>query len=130
MRSDAWKDDRKFSSNWERPFRIANIAAGGAYHLEFLSRKNVPRVRLTTSTLSSSGDIPICTPCATWRRGLSIEGNREDHLASAIFWTALVEQPLFRFTGGTMVVGGITSIGTVRFPFPTISKVLIFLLDA
>jgi len=43
MSSDARKDDGKFSSNWEGLFRIANTTAGGAYFLEFLSGKHVPR---------------------------------------------------------------------------------------
>jgi len=43
MRSDARKDDRKFSSNWEGPFRIADTAAGGAYYLEYLSGKSISR---------------------------------------------------------------------------------------
>ena len=43
MRSDARKDDDKFSSNWEGPFRIAETTEGGAYHLEFLLGTNVPR---------------------------------------------------------------------------------------
>jgi len=43
MRSDARKDGKKFSSNWEGAFRIVDTAAGGAYHLEYLSGKSVPR---------------------------------------------------------------------------------------
>jgi len=43
MRSDARKDGGKFSSNWEGPFRVADTAAGGAYHLEYLSGKSIPR---------------------------------------------------------------------------------------
>jgi len=43
MRSDARKDDEKFSSNWEGPFRIAGTATGEAYYLEYLSGKSVPR---------------------------------------------------------------------------------------
>jgi len=33
----------KFLSNWERPFRVREVAKGGAYHLEWLSGKIVPR---------------------------------------------------------------------------------------
>jgi len=43
MRSDARKNEGKFSSNWEGPFRVWEVAQGGAYHLEWLSGKNVPR---------------------------------------------------------------------------------------
>jgi len=43
MRSNARKSDGKFSSNWEGPFRIREVGEGGAYHLEQLSRKIVPR---------------------------------------------------------------------------------------
>jgi len=43
MRSDARKDGGKFSSNWEGPFRIADTTAGGAYYLEYLSGKSIPR---------------------------------------------------------------------------------------
>jgi len=43
MRSDARKDSGKFSSNWERPFRITDTTVGGAYRLEYLSGKTVPR---------------------------------------------------------------------------------------
>ncbi|XP_068504234.1 uncharacterized protein [Phaseolus vulgaris] len=34
MRSDARKNEWKFSSNWEGPFRVREVAQGGAYHLE------------------------------------------------------------------------------------------------
>jgi len=44
MRSDARKTDGKFFSNWEGPFRIADTGAGGAYYLEYLSAKSVPRM--------------------------------------------------------------------------------------
>jgi len=44
MRGDARKKGGKFSSNWEGPFRIADTAAGGAYYLEHLSGKNIPRM--------------------------------------------------------------------------------------
>jgi len=43
MRSNARKSDDKFSSNWEGPFRIREVGEGGAYHLEHLSGKIVPR---------------------------------------------------------------------------------------
>ena len=43
MRSSARKEGGKFSSNWEGPFRIADTAAGGAYYLEHLSGKDIPR---------------------------------------------------------------------------------------
>ena len=43
MRSDVRKDEGKFSSNWEGPFRIREIAIRGAYHLQWLSGKIVPR---------------------------------------------------------------------------------------
>jgi len=43
MRSNARKTDDKFSSNWEGPFRIREVVEGGAYHLEWLSCKIVPR---------------------------------------------------------------------------------------
>ncbi|XP_068461695.1 uncharacterized protein [Phaseolus vulgaris] len=43
MRSDARKDGGKFSSNWEGPFRISDAATGGAYYLEYLSGKSIPR---------------------------------------------------------------------------------------
>jgi len=41
--SDARKNEGKFSSNWEGPFRVREVAQGGAYHLEWLSGKIVPR---------------------------------------------------------------------------------------
>jgi len=34
---------RKFSSNWEEPFRIADTAAGRAYYLQHLSGKDIWR---------------------------------------------------------------------------------------
>jgi len=40
MRSDARKNEDKFSSNWEGPFRIREVAAGGTYHLEWLLEKS------------------------------------------------------------------------------------------
>ena len=43
MRSDARKNDGKFSANWEGPFRIVAVAGKGAYRLEYLSGKAVPR---------------------------------------------------------------------------------------
>jgi len=43
MRSDARKNEGKFSSNWEGPFRVREVAKGGAYNLEGLSGKIVPR---------------------------------------------------------------------------------------
>lgn len=43
MRSNARKTNDKFSSNWEGPFRIREVGEGGAYHLEWLSGKVVPR---------------------------------------------------------------------------------------
>jgi len=43
MRSNARKSDDKFSSNWEGSFRIREVGEGGAYHLEQLSGKIVPR---------------------------------------------------------------------------------------
>jgi len=43
MRSDARKSEGKFSFNWEGPFRVREVAKGGAYHLEWLSGKTVPR---------------------------------------------------------------------------------------
>jgi len=43
MRSDARKNEGKFSSNWEGPFRVREVAQGGVYHLEWLSGKIVPR---------------------------------------------------------------------------------------
>jgi len=42
MHSDARKNKGKFSSNWEGPFRVQEIANGGAYHLEWLLGKIVP----------------------------------------------------------------------------------------
>ena len=42
MHNDARKDDEKFLSNYEGPFRIADTMEGDAYHLEFLSGRNVP----------------------------------------------------------------------------------------
>jgi len=44
MSNDAQKNEGKFSSNWEGSFRISDIAAGGAYYLEFLSGKIVLRM--------------------------------------------------------------------------------------
>lgn len=43
MHSDARKDGENFSSNWEGPFHIADTATEGAYYLEYLSGKSVPR---------------------------------------------------------------------------------------
>jgi len=43
MQSDARKSDGKFSLNWEGPFQIREVGEGGAYHLEWLSGKIVPR---------------------------------------------------------------------------------------
>jgi len=43
MRSEARKNDDKFSSNWEDPFEVREVVAGGVYHLEWLSGKVVPR---------------------------------------------------------------------------------------
>ena len=43
MRSDARKNDDKFSTNWEGPFRISAIAGKGAYRLEHLFGQVVPR---------------------------------------------------------------------------------------
>jgi len=43
MRSDARRNEGKFSSNWEGPFRVRKVAKGGAYHLEWLPGKIVPR---------------------------------------------------------------------------------------
>ena len=43
MPSDARKDGGKFSSNWEGPFRIADTTTSGAYYLEYLSGKSIPR---------------------------------------------------------------------------------------
>jgi len=43
MRSDARKNEGKFSSNWEGPFRIREVTAGEAYHLEWFSGKTVQR---------------------------------------------------------------------------------------
>ena len=43
MRSGARKEGGKFSSNWEGPFRITDTVAGGAYYLEHLSGKDIPR---------------------------------------------------------------------------------------
>lgn len=44
MRSDARKDNNKFSSNWEGSFCIVDTAEGGAYYSEFFSGKNIPRM--------------------------------------------------------------------------------------
>ena len=43
MRSDARKNEGEFSSNWEGPFRVREVAKGGAYHLEWILEKIVPR---------------------------------------------------------------------------------------
>ena len=43
MCSDARKSEGKFSSNWEGPFRVREVAKGGAFHLEWLSGKILPR---------------------------------------------------------------------------------------
>ena len=43
MRSGVRKNEGKFSSNWEGPFRVREVALGGAYHLEWLSGKIVSR---------------------------------------------------------------------------------------
>jgi len=43
MHSDARKNEGKFSSNWEGPFRVREVTKGGAYHLEWLLGKIVPR---------------------------------------------------------------------------------------
>ena len=43
MRSDTRRNEGKFSSNWEWPFRIQEVAARGAYNLERLSGKIVSR---------------------------------------------------------------------------------------
>jgi len=43
MHNSARKDNNKFSSHWEGPFHIVDTTEGGAYHLEFLSGRNVPR---------------------------------------------------------------------------------------
>jgi len=44
MRRNARKTDDKFSSNREGTFRIREVGEGGAYHLEWLSGKIVPRM--------------------------------------------------------------------------------------
>jgi len=44
MWSDARKAEGKFSSNWEGPFHITDPATGGAYYLEYLSGKAMPRM--------------------------------------------------------------------------------------
>ena len=49
MRSNARKDNGKFSSNWEGSFRITDATARGAYRLEYLSRKTVPRTWICIS---------------------------------------------------------------------------------
>jgi len=43
MRSDVRKNDGKFSANWEGPFRISAVVGKGAYRLEHLSGRVVPR---------------------------------------------------------------------------------------
>jgi len=43
MCSDARKNEGKFLSNWEGPFRISNTMVGRAYNLEILLGKIVPR---------------------------------------------------------------------------------------
>jgi len=43
MRSEARKNDGKFSANWEGPFRVTEVAGKGAYRLECLSGQAVPR---------------------------------------------------------------------------------------
>jgi len=43
IRSNTRKLDDKFLSNWEGLFWIREVGEGGAYHLEWLSRKIVPR---------------------------------------------------------------------------------------
>jgi hypothetical protein len=35
--------DGKLRANWEGPFRVKTIAANGAYHLETLKGKEIPR---------------------------------------------------------------------------------------
>jgi hypothetical protein len=36
--------DGKLRANWEGPYRIKSVAAGGAYHLETLKGKAIPRM--------------------------------------------------------------------------------------
>jgi len=43
MHSEARKNDGKFSSNWEGPFRVAASLGKGAYRLEHLSGQGIPR---------------------------------------------------------------------------------------
>jgi len=43
MRSDARKNEGKFSANWEEPFRILVVVGKGAYRLEHLSGQPIPR---------------------------------------------------------------------------------------
>jgi len=43
MRSEARQGEGKFSTNWERPFRVRQVAGNGAYHLEHLFGKTIPR---------------------------------------------------------------------------------------
>jgi len=43
MRNETRKDGGKILSNWEGPFCITNATVGGAYRLEYLSGKYVPR---------------------------------------------------------------------------------------
>jgi hypothetical protein len=35
--------DRKLRANWEGPYRVKSVAANGAYHLETLKGKEIPR---------------------------------------------------------------------------------------
>jgi hypothetical protein len=35
--------DEKLRTNWEGPFRVKTVAANGAYHLETLKGKEIPR---------------------------------------------------------------------------------------
>jgi hypothetical protein len=35
--------DRKFRANWEVPYRVKSVVANGAYHLETLKGKEIPR---------------------------------------------------------------------------------------
>ena len=87
-------------------------------------------VRTTAKTLSSSGVIAIFTPGATCKRGLSMEGCREDDSASVFCETVLAGRPLFQLTRGALVLEGIASTRTIELPLPIASKLPIFLLAA
>ncbi|KAK7356401.1 hypothetical protein VNO80_15672 [Phaseolus coccineus] len=87
-------------------------------------------IRARGMRASPGRDIAICTPCATCRWGLSMEGCREDDPASVFCWVTFAGRPRFWFIGGTVDYGGTISTETTGFPFPTISKLLNFVMAA